>query len=367
MKIFNKNIGFLFLAVFLAACVDIYDPKLTSDKLRLVVESQLTTKLDYQYVYLTYDAPYNSEGNNFKNLVTRAKVKITDDQGKVFEFYDEIANNNQIKTREGYNYRSVNKFKAELGRKYKLSVEVLDGRKYESSLESVVQVSKIDRVSTEFRESPPPTNVKGQFSVFIDTQDSPTEKNFYKWDSYHVKQINYCREWYIFGSGGSVTQSFVDKCCEPCYEKVKFDDAYELANDRLINGNKIVRKYVATVPFDNTTPYYMIINQYSLTEDAYKFWNAVKEQSKNSGGLFDATPKSIKGNIKNINDTSEEVLGIFYVSDVYEHQINIDRNLTNPKPIIIEPYSLGWVKTDQCYPCQESYNRTKTKPAGFLF
>ena len=367
MKIFNKNIVFLFLAIFLVACVDLYDPKLTSSKLRLVVESQLTTKLDYQYVYLTYDAPYNSEGNNFKNLVNRAKVKITDDQGKVYEFYDEIEPNNQIKTREGYNYRSINKFNAVLGRKYKLSVEVLDGRKYESSLESVMPVSKIEKVNTEFTELPRPSKVVGQFSVFIDTKDSPNEKNFYKWDTYHVKQINYCREWYIYGQGGAVTQSFVDKCCEPCYEKVKFDDAYQIANDRLINGNSIIRQHVATIPFDNTTPYYMIINQYSLTENAYKFWNAVKEQSKNSGGLFDATPKSIRGNIKNINDASEEVLGIFYVSDVYEQQININRNLTTPKPNIVEPYSLGWVKTDQCYPCLESFNRTKTKPAGFLF
>ena len=357
----------MFFAVLLVACVDLYDPKLSSDKLRLVVEAQLTTKNEFQYVYLTYDAPYNSEGNNFKNLVVRAKVKIIDDEGKIFEFYDEIEPNNQIKTREGYNYRSVNKFKAVLGRKYKLVVEILDGRKYESSFESPVPVSKIDNVTTTFRELPPPSKIKGQFMVYIDAQDTPSEKNFYKWDTYQIRQINYCREWFIYGQGGDLTQSFVDKCCEPCFEKVYLEDQYELGNDRLINGNKINKQYVATVPFDNTTPYYMVINQYSLTEDAYKFWNAVKEQAKNSGGLFDATPKSIRGNIKNISDASEEVLGIFYVSDVHEYQINIDRNLTNPKPITVEPYSLGWTKTNQCFPCQESFNRTKTRPQGFLY
>jgi Domain of unknown function (DUF4249) len=367
MKIFSKNNFFLFLILGLVACVEVYDPKLTSNKLRLVVESQLSTKFDYQYVYLTYDAPYNSDATNFKNLVNRAKVKVTDDQGKVFEFYDEIEPNNQIKTREGYNYRSIEKFQALLGRKYRLSVEVLDGRKYESSFEGLVPVSKIEKVNAEFRELPASSPLKGHFFVYIDAQDSPTEKNFYKWDTYHVRQINYCREWYIYGQAGDVTQSFVDKCCEPCYEKVRVDDDYQLANDRLIDGNKITRKYVATVPFDNTSPYYLVIRQYSLTENAYKFWNAVKEQSKNSGGLFDATPKSIKGNIKNINDAGEEVLGIFYVSDVYEHAVNIDRNRANPKPKIIERYSVGWNKTTQCFPCQESYNRSKSKPAGFLF
>jgi Domain of unknown function (DUF4249) len=367
MKTFYKNSIYLLLATLFVACVDLYDPKLTNEKVRLVVESQLTTKLDFQYVYLTYDAGYNSTDNNFKNLVTRAKVSIVDDQGKVFEFFDEIPNNNQIKTREGYNYRSVNKFKAELGRKYQLNVEVLDGRKYQSTFEAAVPVSKIDKVTTEFRELPPPSKIKGEFSVFIEAKDNAAEKNFYKWDTYHVKQINYCREWYIFGSDGSVTQAFVDKCCEPCYEKVRFDDVYELANDVLINGNKISNKYVATVPFDNTTPYYLVINQYSLTESAFRFWSAIKEQSKNSGGLFDATPKSIKGNMKNIKDAKEEVLGIFYVSDVSEHQTYINRNLTTPKPILTEEYSVGWTKTDQCYTCAESYNRTKVRPPGWLF
>jgi hypothetical protein len=71
--------------------------------------------------------------------------------------------------------------------------------------------------------------------------------------------------------------------------------------------------------------------------------------------------------MQNVNDASEEVLGIFYVSDVYEHQLNVERNRSTPKPIIVEPYSLGWIKTTQCFPCQESFNRTKVKPAGFMF
>lgn len=356
---------FVFIAVLMVACIDKYDPKLNSSQLRLVIDCQLTSKLDFQYVYLTYDAPYNSEGNNFKNLVNRAKIKIIDDQGKVFEFYDQIESNNQIITREGYNYRSVEKIKAQLGRKYKLSVEILDGRKYESSFESIVSVSKIEKVSTEFRELPLFSRLRGQYNVFIDTQDSPENKNFYKWDTYHVKQINYCREWYIFGQGGAVTQSLVDNCCEPCYEKIKVDDIYELANDRLINGNKITKKYVTSVPFDNTTPYYLVVNQYSLTENAFKYWSTVKAQSKNSGGLFDATPQSIKGNLKNISNEEEEVLGLFYVSDVSELEININRNRTNPKPISSASYSVGWTKSGECYPCQEKFNRTKIKPEGF--
>lgn len=362
----NRNIIFLFLAS-LMSCVESFDPKLGGEDVqRLVVEAQLTTKMDYQYVYLTFDAPFNSNINNFTYLVTRAKISITDDLGNTFDFYDQIENNNQIITKQGYNYRSVDKFKAEVGRKYQLNVELLDGRKkYQSGLESVIPISKIDKVSTEFQELVPPNDIKGQYHVFIDTKDSPTERNFYKWDTYHIKQLNYCREWYIYEDGG-VAESLVDKCCELCFEKVQNESLFELANDRLINGNRIEKKYVTTIPYDNYTPYYLVINQYSLSESAYKYFYDLKQQGRSSGGLFDVVPKSIKGNMKSLTDPSEEVLGLFYVSDSHEYQINIDRNRISPKPIIKEEYTQKYTKTDQCYPCEEKYNRTKTKPTGWF-
>ena len=153
----NRNILFLFMATMLS-CVERFDPKLGGEDLqRLVVEAQSTTKMDYQYVYLTYDAPFNSNISNFTYLVTRAKITVTDDLGNTFDFFDEVKNNNQIVTKEGYNYRSVEKFKAEIGRKYQLNIELSDGRKkYQSALETVTPISKIDKVITEFKELVPP-------------------------------------------------------------------------------------------------------------------------------------------------------------------------------------------------------------------
>ncbi len=363
---FKLKISFLFLLFTQFACVDLYDPNLTSDTRRLVVEATLTTALEYQMVYLTYDAGYNSTENVFKNLVRRAKVKITDDKGNEYPFIDEIAPSNQIKTAEGYNYRSLQKFKAEVGRTYQLHIETLEGKKYKSAPEKVIPAPPIGKAYAEFQALFPPANFKGQFHIFVDTQDPADTPNFYKWDSYHVKQINYCREWYIYGSGGSVTQSFVDKCCEPCFEKVVCEDCYELANDRLINGQMIRKKQITSIPFDNTTPYYLVIRQHSLSPQAYQFWSSIKQQSKNSGGLFDATPKSIRGNLYSETDAKEEVLGNFTVSDVQELVYIVDRNRTTPKPILVEEYS-NFNKTTQCYPCEESYKRTKTFPTGWRF
>jgi hypothetical protein len=364
----KKNLSFalvLGLVVFFASCIDEFDPELTGGKERLVVESQITTKLQYQFVYLTFDAPFNSSQTNFKNLVRRAKVKVVDSDGNEYLFIDDPVPSTVVNTPEGFNYRSVEPFKVELGKSYQLFVETIDGRNVVSTLEAAVPVPKITKVNIAFQELPIFSDLKGQFQISVDVNDPAESKNFYKWDWYHVKQINFCREWYIFGSGGSVTQAFVDPCCEPCYQKETCVDCLELGNDRLINGRQIRNKFIANVPYNNTTNYYMVINQYSLSENAYRFWTAVKEQSKNSGGLFDATPKSIKGNLKDLNNESEEVLGYFTVSDVYEEIVNVGRSGLTIKPRIEEEYGDFWGKTTNCFPCQERFNRTKIAPKNW--
>ncbi len=365
MKSINKILIFSFL-VSLTSCLDRYDPGLTNDKQRLVVEATLTSELEFQRVFLSYDAGYNSDENLFKFLVKKAKVSIEDDKGVFYLFEDEIAQANQIKTVEGYNYKSVNKFKADLSRSYRLNIETLEGNKYQSAFEKAVPVPQIEKVTTEFRELTPPNTLKGQYDVFLNIKDPAGVTNFYKWDTRHYKRINYCREWYIYGSGGSVTQAFIDECCQPCYEMIRSEDNYQLGNDKFIDGNTITRKYVASVPYSDNSPYFIQINQYSLTEAAYKFWNAVEQQSKNSGGLFDATPISIRGNIKSLGNSESEVLGYFGVSEVYKKNMYIDRTNASVTPLVRPDYSDFWNRTTTCWPCEETYKRSKTPPPGWI-
>lgn len=357
----------MFFLLLNFSCVDLYNPKIKTGNQRLVVESHLTTRLENQYVFLSYDAGYNGDESTFKFLVKRAKVKIIDDKGTVFDFIDDPAQNNQIKSLEGYNYKSINKFKADIGRSYQLQITTLDGKKYQSSFEKVVPAPGITKIYSEFKETVPPAKVAGNFLVYLDTKDPAEQKNFYMWRTYNVRQLNFCREWYVFGSGGGVTVPNIDRCCEPCYEKTICEDCYELANDKLINGNNIIKQYVTTVPYQEAKPYYLVINQYSLNEAAYKYWYALKQQSKNSGGLFDATPQSLEGNLKNIDDPNEEVLGYFTVSDVNEQITYIDRNIGNPRPFPYVEYSDFYRRTEICYPCEETYKRSKVAPQGWKF
>jgi hypothetical protein len=64
--------------------------------------------------------------------------------------------------------------------------------------------------------------------------------------------------------------------------------------------------------------YLLRINQHSLSSQAYDYWNKVSQAVSLSGGLFEAPPGEIGGNIFNINDPEEKVHGYFYGSAEYK-------------------------------------------------
>jgi hypothetical protein len=69
--------------------------------------------------------------------------------------------------------------------------------------------------------------------------------------------------------------------------------------------------------------YSILVNQYSLNEDEFSYWEKLQNISDNAGGLYDVTPMVIPSNIYNIDDPEEIILGYFSVSAVASKRIFI--------------------------------------------
>ncbi len=65
------------------------------------------------------------------------------------------------------------------------------------------------------------------------------------------------------------------------------------------------------------------MKQYALSQDGYYFWKNLKESSELTGSLYDKQPSHPVGNIKNINDPTEVVLGYFDMATVSSKRITI--------------------------------------------
>ena len=69
--------------------------------------------------------------------------------------------------------------------------------------------------------------------------------------------------------------------------------------------------------------YSMLVNQYSLNEDEYTYWEKLQNISQQVGGLYDMIPSAISSNINCIEDPTDKVLGYFSVSAISSKRIFI--------------------------------------------
>jgi hypothetical protein len=74
--------------------------------------------------------------------------------------------------------------------------------------------------------------------------------------------------------------------------------------------------------------YSLLVKQYAISQAAYEFWKMHDDLSENAGTLFDPIPSQVTGNIYNLNDPEEPVMGYFEASGVSTRRVFVsDENL----------------------------------------
>jgi len=340
--------------IILSQCVTPYDPELTLDYPKLTVDGLVTDQPGPYSIKLTYSTSYTAGSEKSEVTVDDALVYIIDDAGN-----EEIL----AYTRGGTYATSPSGLKGEVGRQYSLRVELANGKVYESAPERLNAVSKIDTIYSEYRRLET-RFLRGQFDVFLETSDPGLEKNYYMWKWTHHARLDYCNTYAvtIFRN----TYWYASYCCQECYLVEKCNGCVNIGTDELTDGRRITRVPLLTFPYDTRLPYFVIAEQYSLTEAAFEFWKSVRQLNSNSGGVFDKPPLTVKGNIYNVEDAEEQVLGFFGASAVQTKSVYFRRNSVadHPFPGPIQDYIIDTFYG--CFRCDEIPNfRTFVKPQGW--
>ena len=72
-----------------------------------------------------------------------------------------------------------------------------------------------------------------------------------------------------------------------------------------------------------TQQYSILVKQYSLSREAFEFWNNLKKVNESGGSIFDEQPYLVISNVTCLNDPGERVLGYFQVSAVKQERMYI--------------------------------------------
>jgi hypothetical protein len=290
-----RNIILLILAiVFLSSCEKVIEVKLDEGVSQLAVDAFISNKPGVQKIRLTKTSAYFD--NTASPAATGAIVKITDNQGRVFDFTD-VNNTGDYTWTPSVGDTLVRYFNS-----YSLSV-LYGGEEFVAT--SIAFPSPlIDSVTYASKQEGGPggstTGEKGYFASFY-AYDIVGMTNFY-WIRTYKNGVYYSNPVNInlsqdgaFAGGGSDGFLFI----------LPIREAITPSDKPLVVGDSVS------------------VELYAINPETYFYLNEVVQQTTN-GGLFATPPANVSTNIKNVNSSSStKAVGWFNVGAVSSSGVKV--------------------------------------------
>lgn len=299
-------------------CVDPLDLEgVVSGEPQLVVDAFISDQPESYQIRLSYSST-NLFGYQ-DQIITGAEVFVTDDEDSRYDFRGDGSGTYTSNTFE---------FQGEAGRTYQLHIRTPDGQEYASLEETMLPVPTIDSVFAQHESRSTLTSIGSvvdtwgmQFRVTTGSGDS--RPGYYQWT---------WSETYEF-MAPLVPEVLPPPIISICYSSGQPSRYLNIASSNDFTEDKIIGhpiNYVSKRTYRLQMRYSLLVTQYSLTESAYTFWDNIVTQEEGGNSIFAPPPSPIPGNMYNVNDNSESVLGIFQVSAATQKRVFL-RNAEVPR------------------------------------
>ncbi len=304
----------------LISCREKYWPELDKYEEVLVVDGLITNEPGPYTIKLSLSVPMDSA-----ELIPYpdCKLVISDEGGN---------SENLTETEPGVYMTSPDGLQGAIGRKYQLQIITPNGNTYESPYEELRTPVGIDSVYgiIEYRQDENFTNDLVGYQFYLDTEMAEQDSNFFLWraDATYHYQSDFTIRWYY---DGALNWFHGPDSLYNCWKSYRvgriFTGSTQSLNIPQINGYAL--NYVNTETRQLSVKYSLFVRQFTISEGAYKFWNGLAGQNSEQNSLFLSQPYQISGNVHNVVDNTEPVLGYFMVAGISEKRIFVDRPLNS--------------------------------------
>lgn len=363
----------VYITVFLGTlgCVDPYQPAYHHlDKL-LIIQGRATDRAGDTEVSINESTLLL--GSYVSRPISGAVAIIVDDQGGQTPLMED--------PEFPGTYRAPEVFAGITGRSYQLEVTLSDGRRYASTPEQLPTGIPVDSLYVVFDPENRYNEQREEFTashrILVDWRDPRDQVNFYQWRYRIFREEIVCTscDGGVYRDGSCQDRDSIPAdvrydylCNGPCWSITPVNTT-NVFSDELVNGQTVRGKEAANILFESRKNLLVEINQYTITSGQYKFNRLLTELALESGGLNATLPGSIVGNISNVQDPEEIVIGFFGASARRDRRIFLRRTDTEGTPTgegytpKLEPPSPP--ENIPRAPCTESLYRTTQKPEGW--
>lgn len=312
-----KNI-FILLLIILAfnSCVEEFWPDINNYGNIVVVDGLLTNEDDPCEVRLSVSSSINDEE---LIPISGASVYILDDQ----EIETPL-----IETDTGIYRIPDPSFRAIVGTSYQLHILFPNGTRLESDMCKLIAPTPIDTVYglIESHETLDYNHDLQGIQFYIDNHSDNKDTCNYLWNLYQTFEyrssfnINYTweGEFILYPNPDSLRTCWITRQVNNIFTfSTKYLDKPILT--------KFPLNYVSTQRRELSIRYSLLVKQLSISDNAYEYWSELQKQNSSQDNMYTQQPIQIKGNINDVNNADNLILGYFTVAGVSEKRIYINR------------------------------------------
>ena len=304
-----RNFVYCMLLVLAAGCKEKFDlPTDSPDTGYLVIEGVIspgpqTTRIDLSRT--------NKANSSTKQFEKKALVQVEGDDNSVQTLPE---------TFDGA-YTSV--LNIDNAKQYRLRIKTSDGNEFLSDYVGVKVTPPIDSISWVRQTD----GVQLQFN----THDPQNDTRYYRWDyqetwEFHspfkaVLQYKSATEIEFKDSARGLPDSSMLICWRSA-----ISNSLILGSSARLSSDIISKQPFLFIPAGDrrlSVLYSIYVRQYGLTKEAYEFLEKMKKNTEGTGSIFDPQPSQLTGNIHNVSNPEEIVIGFVSICTVEDKRLFI--------------------------------------------
>jgi hypothetical protein len=255
------------------------------------------------------------------NPVKGASVSIEGDQNLTLPLNE---------TKPGYYVLYGSKF--DVTHKYRLHIKTTDNKEYRSDFEAVTATPAIDSISY--------TTNNNQLALFANTHDPNNNTHYYRFDYTETWQFHSLYFSAFISNGTELVSRDASNFIYTCWAS-DTSSTILLGSSAKLKQDVISQLPVTTIVSTSEkveTKYSILLREYALSSDAYTFFSNLKKNTEQLGSIFDAQPSEITGNIHNIANAAEPVIGYISTTTIQSKRIFITKDKLPNTWATVYPY-----------------------------
>jgi len=308
----------MFVCLLLCDCKKPYNPPaIGAAPNLLVVEGNINPGSDSTIIHLTHTLSLSAPADTLPTPELDATVSVESDANATYPL-TAIGNGYYVST--GLNLSTTNN--------YRLKIITSNNKTYQSDYVPVKNSPSIDSVNFNVQ------NTGVQVNVSAHDISNNSRYYMYKYQETWIIHADYDSGLELIkgtdGSGnmiysvvGRQPQDQIFQCwSSDASTSIILGSTDKLTKDILLNSPVT---FIDSHSEKISNRYSILVKQYTLTKEAYEYYQLLSKNTEKIGSIFDPQPSMLTGNIHNVADPSEQVIGYVTAGTFTQQRVYINR------------------------------------------